>query len=64
MSFSKIFENGSSIEIGLYFSILYLSPFLKSGIVLAHFNDSGKTPSLKHILKIFDKISTIFKEIF
>jgi hypothetical protein len=47
---SKIFENDVNNEIGLELDILFLSPFLCSGVVIEYFNLDGKTPELSDVL--------------
>ena len=45
MCVSKIFEKGSSNDIGRQFEIWFLFPFLKIGIISADFSLSGKMPA-------------------
>ena len=52
--FSQIIASGERREIGLYEFTIFLSPFLNIGVIYAYFQESGKTPSTKHLLYIIE----------
>jgi len=52
-TFSRIFENGGSKEIGLKLVISVLSPFLCKSFISENFNQKGKIPDERDVLHMY-----------
>ena len=49
---SRVFKNEGNIEIGQQLATLFLSPFLKTGLIVAYFNLVRKIPDIIDLLKM------------